>query len=330
MNPESLERSIERLVKLAGPAEQPSAEGLRRARSAAIEAWQRALAKRPAPRPRRGWWISLAVAASVGVVASMLIRHPTAVELPTPVAHVVAVDGYAARLTKAGSEELTANSPLFVGSMVDTGDARLAATYGAALSLRLDRRTRVRFDTRDGITLLAGAVYVDSGGINVASSTLRIVTPAGEVRHLGTQYMVSVANGETRVRVREGRVLLAPVDSGPPRDLAAGDELATSGARSTLRRGLPAFGPEWEWAADVAPALDIENRPLEEFLSWLAREHGWQVRYASEPLQRHARDIRLHGSIAGLDAAASLERMRLVTGINVQLRDGVVVVEAGS
>ena len=116
---------------------------------------------------------------------------------------------------------------------------------------------------------------------------LRIETPAGAVRHVGTQFQVQRDRRHDRVRVREGRVLLTRA-AGAPTDIAAGDELRVSGASIEWRRGLPSFGADWEWPAGIAPALEIENRPLAEFLAWMAREHGWQVRYADETLQQRA------------------------------------------
>ena len=90
-----------------------------------------------------------------------------------------------------------------------------------------------------------------------------------------------------------------------------------------MKRGLTTFGADWEWAANVAPALEIENRPLAEFLAWLVREQGWQLRYASMRC-RQAREIRLHGALDGLDSAAMIERVSLVTGVALEIRDGVL------
>src|SRR5690606_39208 len=107
------------------------------------------------------------------------------------------------------------------------------------------------------VTLLAGTVYVDSGGINTGSK-LVIETPAGEVAHIGTQFLVSISGDATRVRVREGRVLLATSA------IAAGEELEIRAGEQRWRRGLASFGAPWEEFADIAPTLDIEGRPLAE------------------------------------------------------------------
>jgi ferric-dicitrate binding protein FerR (iron transport regulator) len=133
-----------------------------------------------------------------------------------------------------------------------------------------------------------------------------------------------VAGTVTLVRVREGRVLLSRDTTSTPTDIAAGDELRISGADVRGRRGLPSFGEDWEWSAGIAPALEIENRPLAEFITWVAREHGWQVRFADDALQSRAADIRLHGSLDPVDGAAMLERVSLVTGVPLSAREGVL------
>jgi ferric-dicitrate binding protein FerR (iron transport regulator) len=320
-NPDS---TIERLIKLAGERDMPSSEGMERARRAAHDSWTHMLESREAP-PRSSNFklLGFALAAGVAVVAVMLwIQRPLTAP-PELVAHVATLAGDA-RLEEAGNVTAArVTLPVHTGTTLATGDGRVALTFGDALSLRVDRQTRLRFDSREQITLLAGALYVDSGGIN-AVPALRIETPAGAVRHVGTQYQVHVAGTVTLVRVREGRVLLSRDTTSTPTDIAAGDELRISGADVRWRRGLPSFGEDWEWSAGIAPALEIENRPLAEFITWVAREHGWQVRFADDALQSRAADIRLHGSLDPVDGAAMLERVALVTGVPLSAREGVL------
>ena len=313
----------ERLIKLAGERDMPSAEGMERARLAAHESWTRMLkAREPAPQNSRFKLLGFALAAGIAAVGVMLWTQRPLPATPQLVAHVATLAGDA-RLEEAGAEiAARVLLPIHTGSTLATGDGRVALTFGDALSLRVDRQTRLRFDSRDQVTLLSGALYVDSGGIN-AVPALRIDTPAGAVRHVGTQYQVHVAGNVTLVRVREGRVLLTRA-SGEPTDIASGDELQVSGADVRWRHGLPAFGDDWEWSAGIAPALEIENRPLTEFITWVSREHGWQVRFVDVALQSRAADIRLHGSLDPLDSAAMLERVSLVTGVPLNARDGVL------
>ena len=85
-------------------------------------------------------------------------------------------------------------------------------------------------------------------------------------------------------------------------------------------------GAEWEWAAATAPAFDIENRPLAEFLAWVAREHGWQLAYHDDSIRLRVHDIRLHGSVTDLSVTAMLERVELITGVSLHVQDGMLAV----
>ncbi len=325
MTPPDRERSIERLIKLAGERDMPSRDGTERARLAAHESWSRVIGQRSHNTPRHTWLKPmLGFTMAAGVIALALFgwtQRPVPVP-PALVGHIATLTG-GAMLREDGAEAIAHLAmPIRTGTTLATSDGRVALAFGDSLSLRIDRRTRLRFDSREQVTLLAGSLYVDSGGIN-AVPALRIVTPAGVVRHVGTQFQVQVSGDMTRVRVREGRILLTR-GSGAPTDIAAGDELRVAGNEMSWRRGLPSFGADWEWSAGIAPALEIENRPLAEFLTWMAREHGWQIQYRDETLQHRTLDIRLHGSVDQLDGAGMLERVALVTGVPLHARDGVL------
>jgi ferric-dicitrate binding protein FerR (iron transport regulator) len=318
---------FERLIKLAGGRDMPSSEGMERARRAAHESWSRMLNRRAVPRRSRLQAIlGFAIAAGIAALGVFLWTQRPLPAAPELVARIATLWGDAVVLEGNAQMPARVALPIHSGTALATNEGRVAFTFGNSLSLRLDRHTRLRFDSREQVTLLAGSVYVDSGGIN-AVPALRIETPAGAVRHVGTQFQVRVSGDVTVVRVREGRVLLTRA-SGAPTDIAAGDELRVSGADLRVQRGLPSYGADWEWSAGIAPALEIENRPLAEFIAWVAREHGWQVRYGDEALQSRTFDIRLHGSLDQMEGPAMLERVTLVTGVSLQARDGVLWVGA--
>jgi ferric-dicitrate binding protein FerR (iron transport regulator) len=317
------ESTIERLIKLAGGRDMPTSEGMERARRAAHESWSRMLNQRAAPRRSRLQAIlGFAIAAGIAALGVFLWPQRPVPAAPELVARIATLTGDAVLLESLAETPARVALPIRAGATLASREGRVAFTFGDSLSLRLDRHTRLRFDSREQVTLLEGAAYVDSGGIN-AVPALRIETPAGAVRHVGTQFQVRVSGELTVVRVREGRVLLSRA-SGAPTDIAAGDELRVTGGELRLRRGLPSYGADWEWSAGIAPALEIENRPLAEFIAWVAREHGWQVRYGDETLQSRTFDIRLHGSLDQMEGPAMLERVTLVTGVPLQARDGVL------
>jgi ferric-dicitrate binding protein FerR (iron transport regulator) len=324
MNAPDTERSVERLIKLAGERDVPSPEGTERARRAAHETWMRTVGQgRPlGTRRTMRMVVGLAMAASLAALALYTSIHRPAAGPTVLVARIATLDGAATLRENVGETAARTALPVHAGDTLVTGTGRVALTFGDSLSLRVDRHTRLRFDSREQITLLQGALYVDSGGVNTVPA-LRIETPAGEVRHVGTQFQVRVGHEVTQLRVREGRVLLMRA-VGEPTEIATGDELQVRGADLHWQHGLPSFGPDWEWSAEVAPPLEIENRPLAEFLAWMTREHGWQLRHADAALQQRTHEIRLHGSLDQLDAAAMVERVSLVTGVELHAQDGVL------
>jgi ferric-dicitrate binding protein FerR (iron transport regulator) len=312
--------SIETLVRLAGERDAPSAPAMERARTAAFASWQQGLRSsdipHPAPRRRVAW------AAAAGLMSlAMIGAWYWVASRPVVVARVAAASGDVR--STGGAGVTAADGPIFAGESLETRSGRVALAFGA-LSLRVDVDTRLRVDAPDRVTLIAGIVYVDSGGVN-ASTPLSIATPAGEVSHVGTQFLVNVGRGVTKVQVREGRVTLGTAD-GESHAVSAGERLEVDGEQTLLTGAQISHGADWEWAAAVAPAFDVDNRPLAEFLAWIAREHGWQLRYADAARQSQAQAVRLHGSLRGLEAAAMIERVSLITGIPIGLRDGALTV----
>ena len=179
MNTRDSESSVERLIKLAGEPDLPSSEAMQRARAASELAWRQMLAQRvAAPRRGRTLTLGLALAASLALVAWLVIRPASQVSAPAAIGQVIALEGTAGMQFDGATTSISRDSVVFAGSTLETSQGRLAIAFIQPLSLRMDRNTRLRFDGADHVTLLAGSLYVDSGGLNV-SSPLRITTPAG-------------------------------------------------------------------------------------------------------------------------------------------------------
>ena len=88
-----------------------------------------------------------------------------------------------------------------------------------------------------------------------------------------------------------------------------------------MRTPVSARDPQWDWVQQVTPAFAIEDRALDEFLTWAARQTGRRLVYASRTAANEAESVRLKGSVAGLapDAAvlavgATTPSLRIVRG----------------
>jgi hypothetical protein len=65
---------------------------------------------------------------------------------------------------------------------------------------------------------------------------------------------------------------------------------------------------------------------LGTYLDWVARETGWQVRYADEELEQSARTIRLHGTIDGLQPNESIGMILQGSGLDYRNEEGAILV----
>src|SRR5262245_19966713 len=202
------DRSIETLIRLAGEREMPSEAATERARLAAEQSWRRMLDE-AAPRARWRRPLAWAAAACVALMAAWLWLKRDVAAPAVFVAQVVTVEGRATLRENDAENALARDASLMSGTVLTTANGRVATSLAGALSLRLDQHTTLRFDAPDHVTLLQGGLYVDSGGLGTGPP-LTISAPAGDLRHVGTQFQLRVMADTTRIRVREGRVALGP------------------------------------------------------------------------------------------------------------------------
>jgi ferric-dicitrate binding protein FerR (iron transport regulator) len=318
------DRPIAALLKLAGERDQPSADALEQARTAAAQSWRHAVNEEKR-RQRTRWLRPLIIATTLSGVAAafvLVVQPQFESKAHVPVAQVARIEGDVHRSLDAHPQ----NSPtLFAGETVTTSSGRMALAMGS-LSLRVDRNTRLTALNERDFQLDYGRVYVDSGSVN-AHSALRIYTASGMVEHRGTQFQVISQTPSTEVLVREGRVSVKLATNQRTVDLAAGEAVTIAGSNVSIRSGLNTHDAAWDWVNEIAPAFDIEGRPLAEFLAWITREHGWQLRFASIDLERTAQRTRLHGSLLSRSADQQLNDVGLMTATDLHVDQGVLIVE---
>jgi ferric-dicitrate binding protein FerR (iron transport regulator) len=211
--------------------------------------------------------------------------------------------------------------------MLETAPAgRAAVQLESGTALRLDRGTTLRVQSVQSVELVHGAVYVDNAGGSGRSIEIR--TPHGTVRDIGTQFEARLIGSRLRVRVRSGLVEVSDGHGTMSGD--AGTEI-TAGTGALLRARASVYGPDWDWIAEVAPAVDIEieGRPLAAFLTHVSREHGWTLRYASPIVERTAAETILHGSVEGLTGEQALATVVPASGLRYALQDGVLTLSSG-
>lgn len=323
------DNQIARLLKLAGRRPSPPVERMRRAREAARVEWRQAL------KARRWHWLDLvavaAIVAGVGGAAWILKARTAAPADRSEIAALQKVIGvvHVSDGVVNGTPGIASTSTrVRVSDRLDT-----SARSGAALryfegpSLRLSAETAVTLDSATRLTLVRGAVYVDSD-LQHGGRPLVVVTPLGTVRHVGTQFEVRIEPGSLEVRVREGEV---SIERSTERLTAtAGEGLLVRENRPVERRRIASSDPAWAWVTTMAAPFTLEGATVPAFLQWVSREEGLRWEYADAAARRVADRAVLHGSIDGLTPAEALLAVLPAAGLTAK-RDGErLIISAGS
>lgn len=323
---------IGQLIRSAGPREAVAQDRMVRVRNSVHGAWHQAVAKpeRRPLMPNLSLWFTVPVAATAAIVVAVTLGiWINMAGQPTSFGNIDVVRG---QVTAFDAENRSVGDPTSVllgaGYAVETGpNGRAALSLASGHSIRFDNDTRLVLASNDELILERGAIYLDSG-LGARHESLRIDTPFGVARDVGTQYELRLLASAMRVRVREGLVKLdatSSVDDGEF-DVAVGSELTLDGEGNSSQREIPVHGSIWGWTTELAPTFELEGRSLDDFLAWISRENGWKLVYSDPVIEMSAGGNVLHGSLDDLYAEEALEAVLLVTGIDFRLQDGVLTV----
>jgi ferric-dicitrate binding protein FerR (iron transport regulator) len=306
--------------------ERPSAATEAAAFAALHSEWRsRTVARR---RGRRLASFAAAAAASLAAAAIgyLWLTRP-ALTVPATLATIEQVEGddVTWRDDRSQAQALGARRVIEEGQRLATGDAsKVALRWHDGGSLRIDAGSRVEFVSDSAVRLTEGQLYFDS--VDASSdrpSTLAVQTPAGEVVHIGTQFMIRVASEEVVLSVREGQVKVT--GDGFELVVAANEELDLRPDGRRTMAAIDGYGPRWEWAAGIAPPLELDGRSEFDVVAWAARETGRRVVYQTSAAESRARGNDLRG-IDRRSPAGILMLLPYLTELAYEIRDEAIVV----
>jgi ferric-dicitrate binding protein FerR (iron transport regulator) len=318
---------LEALFGPVGTRERPRPAAEAAAFHALRAQWQSSVAGQ---RRRRFTAWAIGAAASVAAVAAAYVWLQNALPSePAVLATVEHVEGsdITWRNDRTQAQPLGAIRTLAQGQRLLTGpDSRLALRWHDGGSLRLDEGSRLEFVSASAVRLTAGNLYFDSavaGASGDAATELAVQTPAGEVVHIGTQFMVSVAGDEVVLSVREGQVKVT--GDGFELVVAANEELGVRADGTRDVAAIDGFGGQWNWVADVAPQIEVDGRTTFDIVAWVARETGRRVVYESPSAESSARGNVLHG-VDRRSPNGMLTLLPHLTELAYEVRDEAIVV----
>jgi ferric-dicitrate binding protein FerR (iron transport regulator) len=270
------------------------------AEAAAFAALHAQWRSRVAARRRRriATWGAVAAASAAAVAITYVSLPSRPPSVPAVLATVELVEGsdITWRDDRSKTQPLATVRALVEGQVATGPGSRVALRWHDGGSLRLDESSRLELVSPSAVRLTAGNLYVDSavaGSGGGAAPDLAVQTPAGEVVHIGTQFMVNVASDEVVLSVREGQVRVT--GDGFELVIAANEQLdlRADGTRDVV--AIDVYGDRWKWAADVAPQIEFDGRTTFDVIAWAARETGRRVVYETPLAESSARSSVLRG-----------------------------------
>lgn len=302
------------LVAKAGPRTAPPAALEAEVRAAVHAEWLHLTQARKV-RQRHRWLSAAAVLLVAAGTGWLTLRMNTDATGPTaPLIATVTQWHGAAVLNDAA---LNVRSEIHGGDSLHTqADGSLRVELSNGISVRIDRNTQLRWLDSDELQLQQGAVYVDSAD-NAAALTIH--TAQGDVTHLGTRYLIETDAQRLRVAVREGRVAIQTGTTEVTVDSL--QQVQLTGEGSVQRSDLSMNDDLWQWADTLAQPFALENRSVAEFLQWVSRETGYELRYASSDIQQTATRTLLHGEQTTQTPLQALQTVLAATDFRVSVQD---------
>jgi hypothetical protein len=277
-----------------------------------------------APLPRRyvARWAA-AAGIALAILAGWMWNGARSAPL---VARVEALDGV---IESRDDSLFSRPSQLVTGGTVTAGtDLQVREGAGVLLRLspdltvRLAENTHARINGADELELSQGQAFIDA--TPGAHAPLRVITPSGEVTHLGTQYQVRAGEHEVEVAVREGRAQLKT--AGLTTVAEAGHWLLRRDAAAAPLMGeIAADDVRFDWIGTLPTGFKLEGSTLAGFLAWFHRETGLILVYSDGIDAGRFAQVQLKGSIDDLEPFEALSYV-LATADLAWHREGAKVV----
>ena len=318
--------AVEALLQHAKPRPAPPADVEKQVRSAVEAEWQQVAGRR---RWRRRV-VATGLAASVALAAVVAFNM---LNIGVPSSAIVAsVDKVHGPVFRLGPDaeliEMQAEDSVIAGQiLVSQNQGGVGLRWNNDSSLRVDGNTRLEIVSADEVFLHSGRIYFDSRTPGAVMSTdsakLKIATPHGAVRHLGTQFMAQVDGATLRVSVREGQVAV----TGGLHDGSAsrGQQLEITGGGRPVMTNISPSSTAWQWTEATAPSLVVDGMSTWDFLHWVGRETGLEVRFANAAAEQIARQGTLRGRV-NADPRTELRLRMLGEDLGYTIAGGVITV----
>lgn len=269
------------------------------------------------------WSVPLAIAASLVIAIALNNRTPDVASpvVLKPIATIARINGS----SDLSTNRLSVGDPVYAGDTITTDDGQgISLAMNRNLSLRLDAGTTVTIDSIDEVTLASGRIYADSGQAIYPDRHITIVTDAGIAKDIGTQFAVGYLKDEMSIAVREGVVDVSARDESYTAE--SGDRLILQPDSDVVFERISKYDESWDWAVSLAPAFNIHNRSVFDFLNWVARETGKELSFADKDVRAATMRTILRGSVEGFTPSEAIESALATTQFEYHMDEGRIAI----
>lgn len=310
--------NIGRLIRHVGAREGVPEERLHRSREKVFGHWEQVVReqRQPATRPRL---FSLARVAGIAVVATVAVVLIGRGFTPGPLQTVAHVERVIGAINVDGTPLVDGQALVSGTSLRTPQGARAALRLSTGQALRIDQETTLMFEAADQLMLDSGAIFIDTAGAE-AAEPLRVVTPLGTARDIGTQFQVRLSGSVMLIGVRDG---LVEIDRKGEelRAVNAGYQIWFAAAGESAIEPLDTDTPDWRWIDSVAPEFNLDGASLAEYLDWYANENGLQLVYADDGSRQRAKRITLTGGHGAIGPDQGLEAIQRIAPFEFRRED---------
>ncbi|MCG8434543.1 MAG: FecR domain-containing protein [Gammaproteobacteria bacterium] len=309
--PEAIE-PIAGLIRAAGLRQSPRPEFVADLRVQLLHEWREQVSRQRDTRRKRR-------AIGAGLAAGIIVAVAGWLSLYTPASErefkVLSVQGSPVIAQSSGGERgVLPNDVIPFDSVIATGiNDRASLAIGGSGSLRIDSLSEVRFTDPNRIGLTAGRIYIDFESAH-AEDKIVVTTPLGDVRDVGTQFIVALVDEDVIVQVRNGKVTMHhPAKSV---DVLPGERLQVSSAGDAIKEPAAYSGEQWQWVEALADQFDFKDATVAEFLEYVHKETGLRVVYENDLVAERAGRIRFGGEFPELAPRELLKLVMSTTRFN--------------
>ncbi len=265
------------------------------------------------------------IAASILIAISFLILNDS----PRPTSVIAKIERSEGETFWQYEDE---SGPLSYGNIIQPHDfihtmegSLSIRLENSSVNLRLGRMTEIEFIGKSSVRLVSGDIYVDAQPDgNHHSFSIRVNEI--EVKHLGTQYLVSSNEDGISIAVREGEVIIKSrkQEFHSKGTTGKGELVSVSRTNKLTRSPINTHGSRWAWVNQMAPTIETNNMPIDKFLSWIARETGLKLVYNSPEILEAFHTELIKGSIPTEDALRALDIVMNTTKYSVIIYEGTI------